>query len=119
MQQVAMLRERGVRLATTDRNATELWRILTGKLGLNEADADIEVDRVLSPFELITVDDYGYRRADADARLREGGKPDWPALAAALAFDGQIWSEDVDFFGVGVPVWTTDNIRFAQSDENA
>lgn len=118
MLHVEALRRRGVRLVTTDRNALELRRNLIDQLGLTEAEATVEIERVLAPFELILADDYDYMRADADARLRDGGKSDWPSLAAALAFDGQIWSEDVDFFGVGVPVWTTDNIRFVETDEN-
>ncbi|WP_374943350.1 PIN domain-containing protein [Sphingomonas sp.] len=118
MLHVRALRQRGVRLATTDRNAFELRRNLVGKLGLSEEEAAVELERVLAPFELILSDDYDYLQTAADVRLREGGKSDWPALAAALAFDGQIWSEDVDFFGVGVPVWTTNNVRFAQAEEN-
>ena len=118
MLHVQALRLRGIRLATTDRNAFELRRNLIGTLGLSEEEADMEVERVLAPFELILSDDYHYLRVSAQGRLREGGKPDWPALAAAMALDGQIWSEDVDFFGVGVPVWSTGNVRFAQAEEN-
>nr|WP_281375390.1 PIN domain-containing protein [Sphingomonas jinjuensis] len=112
MRHVVALRERGVPLATTDRNAFELHRNLVGQLGLDEDEAMEEVDRVLAPFMLIGADEYDYLRDAARARLRQGGKSDWPALAAALAFGGQIWTEDVDFFGVGVAVWTTDNLPY-------
>jgi predicted nucleic acid-binding protein len=64
--------------------------------------------------ELIPAEEYEHLRHDADARLREGGKSDWPALAAALALEAEIWSEDVDFFGVGVPVWSTNNVQFVE-----
>lgn len=117
MRHVAALARRGVRLATTDRNALELRHNLVADLGLSVAEATIEVERVLAPFELIPTDAYDYRRADADARLREGGKSDWPALAAALAFDGDIWSEDVDFFGVGVAIWTTNNVHLSEPEQ--
>jgi predicted nucleic acid-binding protein len=43
----------------------------------------------------------------ARARLHARGQPDWPVLAAALELDAAIWSDDRDFFGVGVPVWST------------
>ena len=36
---------------------------------------------------------------------------DWPVLAAALALDCPIWTEDTDFFGCGVATWTTDRIE--------
>ncbi|WP_294215974.1 PIN domain-containing protein [uncultured Sphingomonas sp.] len=114
MRHVATLRAKGVPLATTDRNAFELHRNLVGQLGLDDDEAMVEVERVLAPFMLIEAGDYDYLRDAARARLRQGGKSDWPTLAAALAFGGQIWTEDVDFFGVGVAVWTTNNLPFLQ-----
>ncbi|MHB1374958.1 MAG: PIN domain-containing protein [Thauera sp.] len=32
---------------------------------------------------------------------------DWPGLAAALLMNCPIWTEDQDFFGAGIPTWTT------------
>ncbi len=32
-------------------------------------------------------------------------------MATAFAFNASIWTEDQDFFGTGVPVWTTDRIQ--------
>lgn len=112
---VNMLRARGVKLATTGHNAAELHRNLA-KLGLSVEAVAIEADRTLEPFELIMPQEYLHWRNAADARLGEGGKPDWPLLAAALAIDAEIWSEDRDFFGTGVPVWSTPNLRFVQQD---
>ena len=34
----------------------------------------------------------------------------WPILAVALLLNCPIWTEDQDFFGVGVATWTTANI---------
>ena len=36
---------------------------------------------------------------------------DWPILAAALALQCPIWTEDTDFFGCGVATWTTDRME--------
>lgn len=36
--------------------------------------------------------------------------PDWPVLAAALTLNAPVWTEDSDFFGLGVPTWTTANV---------
>ena len=36
---------------------------------------------------------------------------DWPVLAVAMLLDCPIWTEDNDFFGTGVPTWTTDRIN--------
>jgi hypothetical protein len=35
---------------------------------------------------------------------------DWPILASALAIGCPIWTEDTDFFGCGVPTWTTNRV---------
>lgn len=112
MRRVRELLERGVPLGTTDRNANELERKLIDVFGLAEEVASRETARVLDPLHVVDAAEYEHARLAADQRLSEGGKSDWPALAAALALEGEIWSEDHDFFGVGVPVWSTPNVRF-------
>jgi hypothetical protein len=119
MLRVETLRLRGIRLATTERNAFELHRVLTRDLGFVDDDAVLEVSRVIAPFEMIYAHDYEHLRADADARLRDGGKSDWPALAAAMAFEAAIWSDDIDFFGVGLPIWSTNNVHFYEEADGA
>jgi len=49
--------------------------------------------------------------------LRQRDVEDWPILATALLFNCPIWTEDKDFFGVGVATWTTANIRFYLTEE--
>lgn len=49
----------------------------------------------------------------ARRRLHERAQSDWSVLAAALAAEGGIWSHDRDFFGVGVPVWSSRNMIHA------
>ena len=66
--------------------------------------------------EVLSVGGYIDHEDAARARLGPRGQPDWPVLAAALAFEHDIWSNDRDFFGVGVPVWTTQNVRFVEGD---
>jgi hypothetical protein len=114
MPSVYQLYDRGVKLATTANNAEELYSILINKFGHNPDSADGEVARVLEPMELIAAEEYEHLRGAADERLRIGGKSDWPALAAAMALEGEIWSEDVDFFGVGVPVWSSANVHLVE-----
>lgn len=115
MKHVAALAGRGVALATTDRNVSEMLDRLIEKFGVSEPEAIDEVRRVLAPFVVLATDEYDRFAPEADRRLREGGKSDWPALAAAIALEAEIWSEDIDFFGVGVPVWTTHNLRCVQA----
>ena len=54
---------------------------------------------------------FGEFEEDARMRLRGRDEDDWPILAAALALACPIWSEDTDFFGTGVAVWTSNRIE--------
>ena len=47
------------------------------------------------------------------AMERIGGRDpmDWPVVAAALALSCPIWTEDRDFFGVGVSTWTSAHVE--------
>ncbi|WP_137725588.1 PIN domain-containing protein [Prescottella subtropica] len=47
----------------------------------------------------------------AMARIGTRDPMDWPIVAAALALDCPIWTEDRDFFGVGVPTWTSTHVE--------
>lgn len=35
---------------------------------------------------------------------------DWPIVATALLLKCPVWTEDRDFFGSGIPTWTTETI---------
>ena len=60
----------------------------------------------------IVSDDALLVRHDAAlARIGQRDPNDWPLVAAALALDCPIWTEDRDFFGVGVATWTTATVE--------
>lgn len=48
--------------------------------------------------------------APSKARMAKRDLDDWPVLAAALVMGCPIWTEDADFFGVGVATWTTQHV---------
>ncbi len=54
---------------------------------------------------------YSERADEAQRRIKNRDIHDWPVVATALLFNGYIWSEDQDFFGTGLPIWTTDRIH--------
>ena len=60
-----------------------------------------------------SVDPEIYSDFENLARLSLAGRDedDWPILAAALALNCPIWTEDTDFFGCGVATWTTDRVE--------
>ena len=47
----------------------------------------------------------------ARERMKNLDPDDWHLLAAALALDCPIWTQDADFFGVGVITWSTQHIE--------
>ena len=56
-------------------------------------------------------DTYSVFEKTAKRRLAKRDMDDWPILATALVFNCAIWTEDRDFFGAGVPTWTTDRVE--------
>jgi predicted nucleic acid-binding protein len=71
--------------------------------------ATLESLRILvQTFEL---ERYAQFEALSRQRLARRDEDDWPILAAALTLGCPIWTEDTDFFGCGVPTWTTDRIE--------
>jgi len=59
----------------------------------------------------VGVDACERHRAEALSRSESRDPDDWPILATALALEFPIWTEDQDFFGAGVPTWTTDRVE--------
>jgi predicted nucleic acid-binding protein len=48
---------------------------------------------------------------DARPRIDRRDPDDWHIVATAMAFGCPIWTEDYDFFGCGIPTWTTDRVE--------
>ena len=47
----------------------------------------------------------------ARERIERRDARDWPVVAVALLLSIPVWTEDQDFFGSGVPTWTTDRVE--------
>lgn len=103
----------GVALGVPEPQLVEAARVLVDKIGLSPEETAEALDAVTSSVRPLALEFYTGQESAARARLHARGQPDWPVLAAALAADGGVWSHDRDFFGVGVPVWSTPNMRFA------
>lgn len=50
-------------------------------------------------------------RRQALQRIGHRDPDDWPVVAAALALDCPIWTQDKDFFGAGIATWTSDLVE--------
>jgi predicted nucleic acid-binding protein len=59
----------------------------------------------------VNLDTYFTFEQTARQRLAGRDIEDWPVLAAALALQCPIWTEDTDFFGTGIATWKTDRVE--------
>lgn len=71
--------------------------------------ASLEYLKIL--IEPVSPDLYSTLESEARLRLRGRDEEDWPVLGTALALGCGIWTEDADFFGTGVAVWTTNRVE--------
>ena len=62
-----------------------------------------------SVVEIVPTRIYRAQREEAQFRLKRD-PTDWHILALALTLQCEIWTEDNDFCGIGVPVWNTHNV---------
>lgn len=68
-----------------------------------------ELEHVVQPIELEL---YAGMQQQALQRIAARDADDWPVLACAMAIGCPVWTEDVDFFGTGIPIWTTDRVAY-------
>jgi predicted nucleic acid-binding protein len=83
----------------------------TGKAALNLLDTLLSLVRVV---------EHGfYADFEQQAKRRIGSRDtdDWPVLALALTLGADIWTEDTDFFGSGLAIWTTETVEICLNDE--
>lgn len=92
-------------------DAEKYLPVLLNKRGKTDGDVLAALAYLRSLVEPISQEVYGLFEAEARRRLRGRDEEDWPVLAAALSLSCDIWSEDADFFGTGVAVWTSDRVE--------
>ena len=84
---------------------------LLKKRGKPDADVAASLEYLRLVVETIDSELYAVFEEEARQRLRGRDEDDWPVLATALALSCAIWTEDADFFGTGIAIWTTDRIE--------
>ncbi|WP_350448942.1 PIN domain-containing protein [Paracidobacterium acidisoli] len=76
----------------------------------------LALDKVSLLITPVQEDFYQSLYADANARIASRDPDDWPIVATALFLNLAIWTEDLDFFGCGLPTWTTDRVEIYLRD---
>jgi predicted nucleic acid-binding protein len=84
---------------------------LLRKRGKPDADVSSAINYLQHLVGPVDREFYGAFEQEARERLRGRDEEDWPILATASAFSYPIWTEDADFFGTGVAVWTTNRVE--------
>lgn len=69
------------------------------------------LDSLGEVIQAVDFESYSIFEEKARRRLLGRDPDDWPVLAAALALNCPIWTEDTDFFGAGIATWTTDRVE--------
>jgi predicted nucleic acid-binding protein len=113
-QLVEVYRNQGARFFAPDvafHDAKKYLPIIFKRRGKPYADLSPSLDDLRNIIETVTQELYGVFETDARQRLRGRDESDWPVLASALALACSIWTEDADFFGTGVAVWTTNRVE--------
>jgi predicted nucleic acid-binding protein len=105
---------RGVRYFAPDvafDDAEKYLPLLLKKRGKPHADISTSLEYLRNLIEPVPPELFAVFESEARQRLRGRDESDWPILAAALGLACPVWTEDADFFGTGVAVWTTNRIE--------
>ena len=87
-----------------------------GHPGVGEAATLAALDAAADIITAVPASSHESMRSAAMARIGPRDPDDWPVLACALLLNCPIWTEDRDFFGVGVPIWTTARVEVYFTD---
>ena len=86
-------------------NICQLW---SEKRNLPADEALKVLQGLTSLIAAVDADLYEIYEVEAKQRIAVRDMDDWPIVAVSLMLDCPIWTEDTDFFGVGVATWTSD-----------
>jgi predicted nucleic acid-binding protein len=92
-------------------DAEKYLPLLLKKRGRSHADISVSLQYLRNFIEPVAPELYAVFESEARQRLRGRDESDWPILATALGLAAPVWTEDADFFGTGVAVWTTNRIE--------
>jgi PIN domain len=88
-----------------------IYRPLLKKRGKPHADFSASLEYFRNIIEVVTPELYAVFESESRPRLRGRDESDWSILATALGLACAVWTEDADFFGTSVAVWTTNRIE--------
>lgn len=69
------------------------------------------LDHLSRLIEVVDRSLYEEYEVSARERMISRDEEDWPIVAAALLLKCPVWTEDRDFFGSGISIWTTETVE--------
>jgi predicted nucleic acid-binding protein len=72
------------------------------------SDAIAKLTKVVIPLAQEIYSDHEY---EAKQRIEERDVKDWEIVALALLLNCPIWTEDQDFFGIGIATWNSRHVE--------
>jgi predicted nucleic acid-binding protein len=84
---------------------------LLEKRGIKSESAMAVLDSLQTIVWPLELDIYAVFKSQALQRIAMRDADDWPVLACAMAIGCPVWTEDTDFFGAGVAIWTSDRVE--------
>lgn len=84
------------------------------KRGFPKAEIELALETLDSLTSIVTPvpeEAYDEFKETACKRLGDRDEEDWPFVSLSLLFGCPVWTEDRDFFGSGIPTWTSDRVR--------
>jgi predicted nucleic acid-binding protein len=91
---------------------------LLTKRGKSDTDLPAALAYLQSLIQPISQEAYALFEAEARQLLRGRDEGDWPVLATALSLSCAIWTEDTDFFGTGIAIWTSDRVEIFLKEQS-
>jgi predicted nucleic acid-binding protein len=84
---------------------------LCARRGWDVARALDLLESLLRVIKVVESGFYADCEEHAKRRIAARDLDDWPLVALALALGANVWTEDTDFFGSGLPTWTTETVE--------
>lgn len=94
-----------------EKDACKYLPIIFKKRKLSPEPALNMLSQIKCLLQIVDKNIYSSHCEEAQQRIKNRDLLDWPIVATALMLDCPIWTEDQDFFGSGIPTWTTDRIH--------
>ena len=81
------------------------------KHGIDKKITIASLNEIIKNLNVLDEEVYAIYKKAASKRMRKRDIDDWHIVACSLMLNCPVWTEDADFFGSGVAVWTTDRVE--------